>query len=628
MADGTGIILCRCGPNIGDSVDLERLESSLSGEKGVSWIIQHDMPCSKGGRQDLLKVLRESPIERLVVAGCSPKEREKTFREMMVEAGLNPFMLQMANIREHCAWVEQDRARATAKAERLVRAALARVQHHEPIVQKTVGINPDVLVVGSGIAGMEAALLIAREGRQVHLIEKNASIGGVVPLLGELYPSMECSSCALEPLMDEILHHESIKVHLLSEVVEVRGFYGNFHIDLMTRPRGVDTSACMGCGMCLEVCGVEVSDRINSGFSTRGAIYNEYTGAMPNVPVIDWKNCSRSGGSGCAACVKACPVNAVDLEGGTISESVEVGAVIIATGAELQTIPGGDIISAYQFERLVNPGGGTQGEIVMRSGEAPSTIAVVDEGGDALSGMIAVKTAVTAQEKLKNAKITLMIKGELPDDAGRHSHVSVLEDCPRVDIRVLGRHQSVSVDPEKGTVITGDEALKTDMTVICHAASGASGARQLASDLGIEISRAGFLSSGAELLEPVSSGIPGVFIAGAAAGPATVKEAVLQGAAAAGRALSLLKPGAELELNPFTSQVDEELCSACGTCVSSCPYGAVVRGEDGRPYVEEPLCQGCGVCSSACPSGAMHTKHFTLEQLLAEVGALCSSGER
>lgn len=627
MTDGTGLILCGCGPNIGDSIDLKRLADSFSQENEISWIIQHDLPCSKNGRQVILQRLEEQPVRRLVVAGCSPKEREQTFRDVMIEAGLNPFMLQMTNIREHCAWVESDREKATVKAERLIKAAIERVKHHEPIVQNKISVNPNVLVIGAGIAGMEAALLAAREGCRVHLVEKSGSIGGLVPLLNELYPSMECSSCALEPLMDEILHNENIDLHLLSEISSVRGFYGNFHIDIRTRGRGVDPSKCMGCGMCIEACGIEVPNAINSGFDNRKAIYNEYEGAMPNVPRIDWDKCARSSGSDCEACMVSCMMGAVDLDEKETCGSIEAGAIVVATGSERVTLPAGDIFSAFQFERLVNPGGGTGGEIVLRSGEAPASVAIVDEGGDCLSRMSAVKTALTALEKSDRTKITLIIKGELPAGEKNDRHFSVLEDSSDVEIRVLDRHQPVMVDDEKNTVFTGEEIIFAEMIVVCHGTKGAKLNVQLAVLLGTELDEEGFIRASTELLEPASSGIPGIFVAGSAAAPVTANEAILQGSAAAGRALSLLRPGTDIELNPFTSHVIEKLCSICGTCVSSCPYGAVVRGEDNRPFVEEALCQGCGICSSSCPSGAMRTRHYSMDQLMAEVGSLCYSEE-
>ena len=637
MGFSTGVVICSCGPNIGEAIDLAKLSAEIEPWRGVKWVRQYSLPCSKDERQAVIQLLKEQRVDGLVVAGCSPKEREKTFQDAMAEAGLNPCMLQFANIREHCAWIESDKEAARGKAKKLIAAAVARVQLHEPIEVRKLKVRPEVLVIGAGVAGMVTSILMAREGRTVHLIDSSPSIGGRVPLLGELFPNMECSSCAIEPMMDETLHHKNIRLHLRSELTAVRGFFGNFKVTIEKRARGVDADACLGCGLCLEPCPVNVPDACNFGMNQRKAIYNTYQGALPNAPVIDWDSCVRSKGEVCEACAAACPFGAINLSSQTETENLEVGAIVIATGASVDTAKadGARILTAEQFERMINPGGHTAGAIRLPSGEAPRSIAVVAFDDHSINSrlisMNAVKYVVAALDKLPQADVDLYIGDRCLVGERELERWAEIERFKKVTIHRLASTGDLYIDQTTRTVFlkgaAGSSQKEADLIVLCIPSIPPAQTDKLAALLGLGLNERGFFAVEHQLLEPVSTSIRGIYVAGSATGPRPVSETVMQGDAVSGKVLSALRPETELELNPFTSSVNADLCSGCETCLSICPYSAVGKDESGKITVEQVLCHGCGVCSAACPSGAMQTKHFKLAQIMAELDALCRDGE-
>jgi heterodisulfide reductase subunit A len=249
-----GVYVCHCGMNIAQFVDVPQVVAFASKLPNVALAKDYQFMCSDPG-QDLIKQdIQQQGLNRVVVASCSPLMHEKTFRGACKEGGLNEYLFQMANIREHCSWVTDDKAKATAKAQYLVAAAVHRVAQHEPLEAKSVPVNPQVMVVGAGIAGIEAALQIADADKQVVLVEKDASIGGHMAGFDKTFPTLDCAACILTPKMVSVGQHKNIRLVTFAEIVDVSGHVGNFKVKVRKRARYVDIEKCNGCGLCYQEC--------------------------------------------------------------------------------------------------------------------------------------------------------------------------------------------------------------------------------------------------------------------------------------------------------------------------------------------------------------------------------------
>jgi heterodisulfide reductase subunit A len=621
-----GVVLCACGPNIAGVVDLAHLKTALSGWPQVAWVEQDNLPCSEKGLQKVLAWLKERPVDALVVAGCSPKEREEPFRKAFKILGLNPFQVLMTNLREHCAWVESDPVQATRKAETILAAALARVRKHENIEERSIPARPEVLVVGAGPAGITAALHLAEAGRTVHLVEKTAAVGGRPALLDELYPKLECSSCAVEHMMDEVLHHPGIQVHLLSEVTSALGYAGNWKITLATADRGVSVEQCIGCGACVEACPVSAPDELMLLRSERHAMHQAYPGALPNAPLVDWSLCLRAREGECQACLDACGFNAVELKGSASATSFEVGTIVLATGSGGTSGGARRLFTAFEFERLSNPSGPTSGAITIGDGDVPKTIAVVaDETADPLALINASKYTWLAVHRVPEARVHLFLQ-EFPGPGRERELVREALATGRAEFHRLEKG-AVEVENEAGVEIrNGAECGVYDLAVHCASQEPGADNEALSRLFGVKLSADGRMTTPNPMMQPVAAHARGVYIAGAAAGAATLRESIAFGAAAAAGVLALYPPGSDLKLEPCVSVVNPVLCSGCRTCLQICPYGAIARTPEGVAFVEASLCRGCGLCSAGCPAGALKTLHFTLEQVLAEVNGATQGG--
>ena len=300
-----GVYICHCGLNIAGTVDSAGVARYAATLPHVVIARDYKYMCSDPG-QDLIKNdIKELGINRVVVASCSPRMHELTFRKAVEAGGLNPYLYEHANIREHCSWVHDDKKVATNKAKDLVRAAVKRVYHHEPLVIKEAPLNPNVLVVGGGIAGMQAALDIANGQKKVYMVEREPSIGGHMIQLDRTFPTLDCSECILTPKMSDVGHHPFIELLSLSEVEEVSGSIGNFKVKVRKKARYVDESKCVGCGICEEKCPRRTDSEFEMGLAKRGMAYIPFAQAIPHIATID-KRVERP----CkAACRAACPIH-------------------------------------------------------------------------------------------------------------------------------------------------------------------------------------------------------------------------------------------------------------------------------------------------------------------------------
>jgi heterodisulfide reductase subunit A len=634
-------------------MDLDEVVRFAQGLDHVVLTKAFGLLCAVEGQELIAKDILEHNLTRVVIAACSPKEHEKTFRQCLEKAGLNPFLLQIANIREQCAWVVKDKALATDKAKATIHAAVRRVVHHEPLEIKEIECQPHVLVVGAGMAGISAALTLAQKNRKVYLVEKLPCLGGKVARYEDVFPSLECASCILDPILDEVLHNEYIEILTWSEVQEVLGFYGNFLVKVNKKARFVDTETCIGCGACVETCPVKVANEYNEGLDERKAIYIPYAGALPNVAVIDQEHCLRWQGEACNACQEACPFGAIIYEETDQVRQLRVGAIVLATGFDLfdparaSQYGYGKIDNVYtslEFERLVNSTGPTEGKIQLRNGQVPEKIALVHCVGSRTSQfhehcsvvccMYLIKFAHQVNGKLPGALITgfysdLCLPGKEAqgffNKISREANIALMHMKHPDSIEMTKEDEKTVI---RFTDIQGQsQAVIPDMVVLAPAMEGARDAETVAKLFDISQGKGGFFAEESTTLAPVSTAMEGIFIAGCAQGPKDIQSSVAQGQAAAGRILSRLIPGEKLALEPVSAEVNKDFCCGCKLCVSLCAYKAITYDDvKNNVAVNKVLCRGCGVCAAACPSGAIQASHFTDGELCEEIRGLLRQG--
>jgi len=644
-----GVYVCECGPNIKEVLDVDEVVRFAQILDNVVWARSFGLLCSDQGKAVIAGEIKEHGLTRLVIAACSPKEHEITFRNVLKDAGLNPFLVQIANIREQCAWVVKDKAVATQKAKEIITAAIERVVYHESLEVKQIECRPDVLVVGAGIAGISAALTLSQKNRKVYVVEKSPCIGGKAARYEDLYPSLECAACVLDPLLDQALHNEHIEFFTFSEVQKVLGYYGNFTITVRKKASFVNTDTCLGCELCFEVCPVTVKNEFNEKLNDRKAVYIPYAGALPNVAVIDKTHCLRFKGNTCNACQKACPFDCINYEDTDRTVELNVGAVVLATGFDLFD-PGQapqygygrieDVYTSLEFERLLSSTGPTGGKIILQDGRPPEKIAFVHCAGSrtdkfnahcsGICCMYSLKFAYQVRQKLPGVSINMLYSdlclpgksaqgffNKISQESDVKFHRMKKPDAVRTDVKnkkILVRYTDVYGEPV---------TIEADMVVLAAAVEGAKDAFDLADMFDIPLGAGGFFAEENPLLAPVSTVREGVFIAGCAQGAMDIGDAAAQGQAAAGKILQRLIPGEKLEIEAVTAQVDQDLCSGCKICMDLCAFQAIT-GDDlsQQVSINEILCRGCGVCAAACPSGAIEARHFTDTQVCAEIKGL------
>ncbi len=642
------VFLCDCGPIIRDLMDLDALMVDVAHMPGVASVERHITLCSAEGKAFLAEKMRENPELRPVVAACTPREHAADFAEACEAAGRNPYTMSRANIREQVAWVTPDRDEATAKAADVIAAAVARVSEQQPLTAPELDAETSVLVVGSGVAGMTAARLLADAGRTVTLVEREPAIGGKVVLLSEIYPDMECAPCLVEPLMDDVLHHPNIEVMTSAEVEEVLGYLGNFTVTVRQHARHVDVDGCYGCiETCSGVCPVEAPNEYNAGMTTRKAVHIPYPGSMPNAAAVDEASCLHFTGGECVACVGACPFGVISLDGADELAERTVGAVILATGSQLAldadgpwALPG--VMTTWEFERVINPDGPTDGEIRLADGTVPKRIALVhcaDECGSAPADacsktccLALAKQALDTAHKLPDAEIVeLAFDRQLGGPHYAHMSAAGITPANLRTVRLeVGDSVAVTAADDGAVTVTATSPDRVragdfDLVVMAPPHVGDQGAIEMARRMGVDLDESGYVLVANKRLNASSSRIEGIYVAGSAQGEKDVTAATSQAAAAAGAVLSALIPGRKLVREATTALVDDKLCGGCRVCVLACPYKAITFDDERAiAIVNELLCHGCGTCASACPSSAIMARHFTDDQILAEIHALSS----
>ena len=650
-----GVFVCHCGSNIAGVVDVGevvRWAGTALASRGVVVAREYKFMCSSPGQDLIEKDVREYGLTRVVVAACSPHLHEATFRSACEKAGLNPYLCDMVSIREHVSWVHTDPRAATEKAKAIVSGGVERVRYHEPLAPLRVPIHPATLVVGGGIAGIQATLELADAGHRVWLVEREPSIGGHMAQFDKTFPTLDCAACILTPRMVAAGYHPNVNLLTFSEVEKVDGCVGSFTVTIRRKARHVNTESCTGCAICQEKCPKQVIDRVyEAGLGYRKAIYTPFPQAVPKFPIIDQPNCTYFQKGTCKACQKFCPTGAIDFDQKDEILTVEVGNIILATGYDMfdahkvsqygyGRLP--NVFTSLEFERLSNSAGPTHGEIVLRDGVTrPRSVGIIHCVGSrdrnfnnycsAICCMQSVKFAHLVHERTGATVFNFYIDMRTPAKAYDEFYQRVLEEGTLfVRGKVAEVTDAARLPGEEGKLIVQVEdtlagrqrRIPVDMVILSVGLQAQPDATTIAKRFGISCSAEGWFIEKHPKLDPVATMTEGIFIAGCATGPKDIPATVSQGSAAAARVLGRIELG-EIFLEPFRAAVDDARCSGCRICNALCPFNAIVYHEDRKKTEINPaLCQGCGTCISACAARAIRGTGFSDEQVLAQIDGL------
>jgi heterodisulfide reductase subunit A len=644
-----GIYVCQCGLNIAGSVDCEEVAKFASTLPNVVLAQYNRYTCSDQGQAGIKKDIKEHKLNRVVVASCSPRLHEPTFRKACEEAGLNKYLFEMANIREHCSWVHlYDRKAATEKAKDLVRMAVAKVALLQPAEEIEVPITRKALVIGGGVAGIQAALDLADTGYKVCLVEKEPSIGGMMARIDKTFPTMDCSICILAPKMSDVGHHPNIELLTNSEVSEVKGYIGNFHVKVLKRPRYV-TKDCSACGECAKVCPIVAPNEFDVGLATRHGIYTPFAQAVPATYIIDMNLClNKEGVVVCDKCMRACERQAVKYEMKPETVELEVGTVIVATGADVfdpSVVPSygygryPNVITSLEFERLINAGGPSGGHLIRPSdGQIPKRVAFIQCVGSRSdrNGRLYCSNVCC----MNTIKDSLLIKEHWPETEIYVFYVDI-RACGKgfEDLYKRARNAGVKfvrglpaeIIEDKKTrnlLLVGENTLQNelykinvDMAILSVGLESRKDSETIQRLLTLSRNQDGFFLEAHPKLRPVDAATGGVFFAGCAESPKDIKDSVTQASAAAARAGILMAQG-KVTVEAITPIIYADKCKACGLCTKVCPYNAITLNKElKRIAVAEAACGGCGTCAAECPFGALTQSHFTDEQIIAQIDA-------
>lgn len=641
-----GVFICHCGLNIAGTVDVKKVAKLLSNYSGVVCSTDYMYMCSDPGQGMIKKMVKEKKLDGVVVAACSPTMHETTFRNTIASVGLNPYKIEIANIREQCSWVHQDnKERATEKAVKIIKATVEKVKLNKPLAPLSVPITKRALVIGGGIAGIQASLDIADSGYEVILVEKNQSIGGHMLQLSETFPTLDCPQCIATPKMVQVGQHPRIKLLAYSEVEEVSGYVGNFKVKIRRKASFVNWDKCTGCGLCMEKCPVRVPSEFNELLAKRKAIYTLFPQAVPNKPVIDSSNCLYFTKGKCRVCEKNCSLKAIDFKQRDSLVEEKVGAIIVATGfdlmnkAEIGEYGYGkykDVIDSLQVERLLAPAGPTEGVPYRPSdGKIPKEVVFIQCVGSRdpehyypycskICCMYTVKQAMLYKHAVPDGQAYVFYMDIRCNGKGYEEFLQRGIEEDRI-LYLRGRVSKIFKDGDKIKVwgadtLTGRKIeISADLVVLAMAMVPSKGAKKLADKLRLATDDYGFLTEAHPKLRPVESLTAGYFLAGAAQAPKDIPETVAQASGAASKVDSLFSKD-ELYHEPIIANVDEEVCAGCGICEVLCPYSAIeIDKQEKVAKINPALCEGCGTCCAACPSGALELKGFRREQILSMI---------
>ncbi|MHA1300563.1 MAG: 4Fe-4S binding protein [Candidatus Helarchaeota archaeon] len=641
-----GVYVCHCGTNIGGVIDCPELAKYAATLPNVVEAKDYKFMCSDPGQLLIKEGIEEKKLNRIIVAACSPRMHEPTFRVVCSEAGLNPFLFEQANIREHNTWVHmREPEKATQIAKDLLRMAVAKASNLDPLDVKKVSVKPTCLIIGGGIGGISAALDLAEAGYKTYLVEKLPSIGGRMSQLDKTFPTMDCSACILTPKMVDSSRHPNIELLTYTELLDISGYVGNFKVKLLKKPRYVDAEKCTSCGDCAVHCPIIAPNEFELGMAPKRAIYVPFPQAVPLTYTIDKKYCIE-----CGICKKVCAPEAIDYDMQPEEIELEVGTIIITTGYDpydpttLEQYGWGiyeNVITGMQMERLLSSFGPTSGKVKRPSDlKEPHKVLFIQcvgsrnlqEGSNPYCSrvccMYSSKHARQYKEKHPEAEIFVSYMDIRAFGKGYEEFYEIVQREYGVNY-IRGRIAEIREVPEtKNLIVRGEDTvigqpfeLEVDLVVLAVGLVPRKDMGDLVSILHLQQSADGFLLEAHPKLRPVDTLTSGIFIAGVAQGPKDIPDTVAQAKGAAASAIALMGKG-EVEIEPYFAIVNEALCSGCRTCVELCPFTAISMVEkDGRLVAEvnEALCKGCGTCVAACPSTAIIQNHFRDKQIFKQI---------
>jgi heterodisulfide reductase subunit A2 len=642
-----GVFVCHCGRNIAGSVDVERVVEQIKGYPDVVHAENYIYMCSDPGQRLVIKAIKEKNLDGIVMSNCSPSLHERTFRNLAASQGINPYLCEIANIREQCSWPHaSDKEAATAKAVTIIQTIVEKLRKNLSLIPAVVPVTKRVLVIGAGIAGMQSALDIASGGYHVILVEKSPSIGGHAAQLSETFPRLESVNILMIPIIEKVLSHPNIKLYRYAEVQSVSGYVGNFLVNIRQKASYIDDSKCDGCISCLQGCPVKIPSGFERGLAEQSAIYVPSPQSLVRKPLIDIQSCRHFTSGDCEACQQICPKEAIDFKQQDVIAQEKVGAIIVSTGYDLyphnratEYAVDPDVLDGLQFERLLSATGPTGGRIRRPSdNKVPRQLVFISCVGsrDPEHGVPYCSRVCC----IYSAKQAMLYKKTVPDGQAYVFYMDVRSDAKYYEeftkkavdeggvLYIRGRVSRVfregNVLKVWGTdTLTGKSIeISADMVVLATAMVASPGARELARKLNIISDANGFISEAHLKLRPVETLTSGIYLAGTAQWPRDIPETIASASGAASKILSLFSRK-ELLHEPTIAEVDTEICKGCGQCVSICAYGAIeLDAKKKVARVNEALCEGCGACAATCPSKAMKHRNWTPAQLFEMLDAV------
>jgi len=652
-----GVYICHCGTNIAGVVDVKDLAKYAATLPNVALAKNYLYMCSAPAQAMIKEDIKTHKLNRVIVASCSPRMHELTFRKVCEEGGVNPYLFEMTNIREQCSWVHTDQPeKATKKAKNLIHMSVAKARLLEPLQKREFGVVERALVLGAGIAGMRAALDLAQRGFEVYLVEKSPSIGGHVAQLHLLYPTGEEALEVLKLLMNEVVLNPKIKLFTNSEMSSVDGFIGNFKAKIKVNPRHV-TEKCDVCGKCEEACPIEVPDEFNYGLDKRKAIYLVFRDAVPKRYIIDDKNCNK-----CGECAKICPKNAINFEEESQQVEADIGTIIVATGHDIYEPLEGEygyricdnVITQPQLERFLDKNGPTNGQIIFNGSTPKNVVFISCVGARQEPGIYkplkedqklnrycsrvccteTLKNAIEMKERHPDTQVFYLYRDMRSFGRGHEEYYIKAGELRVFFIKYKGEEPPIVSNNSKGTIVTVHDvlsgetlAIPADLVVLNVSIIPREDSCDVQTILKIPRGVDGFFQEAHAKLRPLDTPLDGIYLAGTTQGPKDITDSSAMGSAAAAKAVIPLARG-KVEVEPTVAVVNEDLCKGCGRCEEVCEYDAI-KLEEVQPFVKVPAlvarvgpqCKGCGSCAVACPTGAITMKHFTSRQIRAIITA-------